>query len=169
MWQVYSIINMKQTILIIAVNTIFIFGALAQPSIGSKAPDIVLPNNTGTTTSLSSLKGKVVLLDFWASWCRPCRQSNHAIADVYNKYNKKGFEIFSVSIDASKPAWQNAVRQDKMKWPQVVDTKAANGNLLTQTWNIQYIPSTFLIDREGVIIAAGIEKDEIEKLLKQML
>lgn len=142
---------------------------VAQPGIGSKAPEISLPNASGKTVSLSSLKGKVVLLDFWASWCGPCRLNNKAIMPLYDKYNSKGFEIYSVSIDANNPDWLRAVQQDKMKWLQVVDNKAAYGNQLTQTWNIEYIPSTFLIDKEGKIIAKGVEKNELEKLLKELL
>lgn len=143
--------------------------SFAQPPVGSKAPEIKLPDLAGVNTSLSSLKGKVVLLDFWASWCGPCRMNNKAITPLYAKYHDKGFEILGVSIDADKAAWMKAVQQDKMKWPQVIDTKAAYGNELTQTWNLQYIPSTFLLNKEGKIVAKGVEKDELEKLLKQLL
>ncbi|HEX8279008.1 MAG TPA: redoxin family protein, partial [Segetibacter sp.] len=84
-------------------------------------------------------------------------------------YKDKGFEVFGVSIDASKQAWTNAVMQDKITWLQVIDAKAASGNQLTQTWNLQYIPSTFLIDKEGKIVAVAPEKDELEKWLKKLL
>ena len=143
--------------------------AVAQPALGTKAPDITLPDLTGTNISLSALKGKVVLLDFWASWCGPCRRNNRAIKPVFEKYNSKGFEILSVSIDASKPDWMRAVQQDKMPWKQVIDTRAAYGNELTQTWNLQYIPATFLLNKEGKIVAQGLEKKQLEKLLEQML
>jgi peroxiredoxin len=144
-------------------------GLLAQPQIGSKAPEIALPDQNGEVTKLSSFKGKVVLLDFWASWCRPCRMSNRQVQPVYKKYKEKGFEIFSVSLDANKPSWLSAVKQDKIQWTHVIDLKAANGNLMTQTWNIQYIPSTFLIDKEGRIVALGPEKEELEKWLEKLL
>ncbi|MCW3080327.1 TlpA disulfide reductase family protein [Segetibacter sp.] len=147
----------------------FLTSVVAQPPVGSKAPDISLPNNKGEIIKLSSLKGKVVLLDFWASWCGPCRQSNRKMVSLYKQYKDKGLEVFAVSIDGNKNAWSNAVQQDKTEWLQVIDVKAERGNELTQTWNLQYIPSTFLIDKEGTIIAAGPQKDELEKWLKRLL
>lgn len=141
----------------------------AQPPVGSLSPEIALPNAYGSITKLSSLKGKVVLIDFWASWCGPCRMSNRAMNSVYEKYKGKGFEVFAVSIDASKQAWLSAVKQDKTQWLQVHDPSAANGNKLTQTWNLHYIPSTFLLDKEGKIVAENPEKEALEKLLDKML
>lgn len=141
----------------------------SQPRVGSKAPDISLPDANGQIIKLSSLQGKVVLLDFWASWCGPCRRSNGHTLSVYNQYKDNGFEIYGVSIDQNKQAWENAVKQDETYWKQVIDTKAGTGNELTQTWNIQYIPSTFLIDKEGKIVAVAPGKDELEKWLKKLL
>lgn len=161
--------KMKKTLLI-AMTMMAVYTSLkAQPPVGSKAPEISLPAENGEITKLSSLHGKVVLLDFWASWCRPCRMTNRQVQPIYKKYKDKGFEIFSVSVDASKPAWLSAVKQDNINWIHVIDTRAATGNQLTNVWNIRYIPSTFLIDKEGKIVAIGPEKDELEKLLKEML
>lgn len=147
----------------------FVLIGKAQPPVGSKAPDISLPNAQGEVIKLSSLQGKVVLLDFWASWCAPCRQNNRKMVSLYKQYKDKGLEVYAVSIDANTKAWFNAVRQDKMDWLQVIDVKAERGNELTQTWNLQYIPSTFLIDKTGRIVATAPEKDELEKWLKKLL
>lgn len=160
---------MKRSLFIAIAAILLQLSATAQPPVGSKAPEISLPSESGEITKLSSLQGKVVLLDFWASWCRPCRMTNKQVQPIYKKYKDKGFEIFSVSVDASKPAWLSAVRQDNITWTHVIDTRAANGNNLTNVWNIRYIPSTFLIDKQGKIVAVAPEKDELEKLLKEML
>lgn len=141
----------------------------SQPAIGTKAPDISLPDANGQIIKLSSLQGKVVLLDFWASWCGPCRISNREMAPLYNQYKNKGFEVYAVSIDGSKQPWENAVKQDKSTWLQVIDTRAGTGNELTQTWNLQYIPAAFLIDKQGKIVAVAPQKDELEKWLKKLL
>lgn len=157
-------------ILLLALAFIMVQTAVkAQPPVGSIAPDISLPNEQGELINLSSLKGKVVLLDFWASWCGPCRKSNRGMVNLYNQYKDKGLEVYGVSIDANKKAWTKAVQQDNIAWLQVIDIKAANGNKLTQTWNLRYIPSTFLIDKEGKIVAGNLQHDELEKWLERML
>ena len=147
----------------------FVGSLQAQPPIGSVAPDIILKNANGETISLSSLRGKVVLLDFWASWCGPCRQNNRQTKSVYKKYNTKGFEVYAVSLDADPNAWLRAVKQDKTTWIHVLNPNGSKDDEITQTWNLRFIPSTFLIDKEGKIVAEGIEKKELEHRLKEML
>jgi peroxiredoxin len=160
---------MKQLLFIVAFTTCCTT-IFAQPRIGSKAPDISLPDANGQIVKLSSLQGKVVILDFWASWCGPCRRSNRTvISPLYSKYKDQGLEVFAVSIDGSKQDWNAAMKQDNMTWLQVIDTKAGHGNELTQTWNLQYVPSTFVIDKAGKIVAIAPEKDDYEKLLKKLL
>lgn len=141
----------------------------SQPRVGTQAPDISLPDAKGQIVKLSSLQGKVVLLDFWASWCGPCRRNNSHTLPIYNQYKGKGFEVYGVSIDDNTRAWSNAIKQDKTTWVHVIDTKAGTGNELTQTWNLQYIPSTFLIDKQGKIVAVAPEKEELENWLKKLL
>lgn len=156
--------------LLFAFFTLLIAASLqAQPPVGAKAPNFSLPDADGKSISLSSLKGKVVLLDFWASWCRPCRVSNKELLPVYDKYKAKNFEILGVSVDERKGAWINAVKSDKITWLQVLDPEAARGSKVMQTWNIQFIPSTFLLDKNGVVVAIGPGKEELESWLKKLL
>ena len=149
--------------------TVFSTTIVAQPPVGSKAPDINLPDNKGELMRLSSLLGKVVILDFWASWCRPCREANKHMRSIYAKYKEKGLEVYGVSIDDNERAWKYAINQDNLTWPQVIDKEAAHGNELTQTWGIRYIPSTFLIDRKGNVVAIELSEGKLEKLLKKLL
>lgn len=128
------------------------------PVIGSKAPDIELTGTDGKTVKLSSLKGKMVLIDFWASWCGPCRKENPNVVEVYNKYKKvkfkngKGFEIFSVSLDRDEAAWKKAIKDDGLVWKSHVWDKE---NKAGAAYGVQYIPNAFLIDGEGKIVALG--------------
>lgn len=123
--------------------------------VGQPAPDINLPGPDGKTRSLSSLKGKVVLLDFWASWCRPCRMANPHVVEVYNKYKSKGFDVFSVSLDrpGQKDAWVTAIKQDGLVWDNHVSDLQFWNSAPAATYGVRSIPHTFLIDRQGNIAA----------------
>ncbi len=138
--------------------------------VGKPAPDINLPNPKGKDYALSQLKGKVVLLDFWASWCGPCRRENPHVVEIYNKYNKKGFEVFSVSLDRSGDRWEDAIKKDKLAWPYHVSDLKHWQSLPAKTYGVRGIPRTFLIDREGNIAAIGLRgaaqiENEVKKLL----
>ena len=125
-------------------------------SIGSVAPEVILSDTTGKDIALSSLRGKYVLLDFWAGWCGPCRMENPNILKNYLKYKDKGFEIYQVSLDRSRSDWVNAIKKDNLIWYNVSDLKYFQSEAAT-IYNIDRIPKGFLLDPNGVIIAKDIE------------
>ena len=125
-------------------------------SIGSVAPEIILSDTTGKDVALSSLRGKYVLLDFWAGWCGPCRMENPNILKNYLKYKDKGFEIYQVSLDRSRSDWVNAIKKDNLIWYNVSDLKYFQSEAAT-IYNIDRIPKGFLLDPNGVIIAKDTE------------
>ena len=127
----------------------------------SICPEITLKTPDGKTVSLSSLKGKVVLIDFWASWCAPCRRENPNVVELYKKYNGKDFEIFGVSLDDNVAAWKNAIEKDRISWIQVSDLKKWESQVV-RDFHIEAIPYSILIDRKGKIIAKGLRNDELE-------
>jgi len=142
--------------------------AIAQSKPVYKAPEVALPSATGDTILLSSLKGKVVLLDFWASWCKPCRASNKGLVKLYPKFKDKGFEILGVSLDEDKADWKKAIKQDKINWLQVNDPGGWQSPTVMQ-WRINAIPTSYLINRNGELIAMDLEGKELEKALKEIL
>ncbi len=143
--------------------------------VNSKAPNIVLVSPQGKTIKLSKLKGKVVLIDFWASWCGPCRKENPSVVEAYNKYksskfkNANGFEVYSVSLDKNEDAWKKAIADDKLIWKYHGWDK---DGAVSQLYQVYSIPSGFLVDGEGNIVAKGQELRGIglhlalDKLLK---
>ncbi len=163
---------MKKILFILAVLT---FGNCYAQEIGSQAPDFELINPQGKKVQLSDLRGKVVLIDFWASWCGPCRRENPNVVEAYAKYHKskflkeKGFEVYSISLDRNEDAWKKAITEDKLSWNyHGWDQKGE----VARKYNVVSIPSGFLIDGEGKIVASGQMLRElglhieIEKLLK---
>ena len=140
----------------------------AQPQYGKEAYEIALPTPTGDTFRLSSLKGKIVLLDFWASWCPPCRASNRRLAKLYPKYREKGFEILSVSIDDNERDWKRAIVKDKVSWLQVIDRGGWDAQTAVR-WRIDAVPTSYLIDKNGKMIAMDIEEKELDKVLQKLL
>lgn len=137
-------------------------------ALNTQAPNIILENPNGDTIQLNDLKGNIVLLDFWASWCGPCRQENPNVVKVYNQYHAKGFEIFSVSLDQRKDKWVEAIKKDGLIWKNHGSDLQGWSSAPAQTYQVQAIPATFLLDKKGNVIAKDLRGDELEAKLKQI-
>jgi peroxiredoxin len=135
---------------------------------GAEAPDIIMPTPEGDTIKLSSTRGSVVLLDFWASWCAPCRQENPNLVKAYNQYHKKGFQIYQVSLDKTREAWIKGIEDDQLgKWIHVSDIQYWNSKAV-KLYKIESIPSNFLLDKEGRIIAVNLRGEALQTKLAQL-
>ena len=135
---------------------------------GTEAPDIAMKSPEGKTLKLSNLRGKVVLLDFWASWCRPCRMENPNVVKLYQKYHSMGFDIFSVSLDRDRNSWTQAIKNDGLVWPNHVSDLQGWTSTGGATYGVTSIPATVLIDKDGKIIARNLRGTELENKLKEI-
>jgi thiol-disulfide isomerase/thioredoxin len=132
------------------------------------APEIAQADTTGNIRKLSNMKGKVVLIDFWASWCGPCRRENPNVVKLFNKYKTKGFDVFSVSLDQSRDRWIKAINDDGLVWENHVSDLKQWQNDAARTYNVTSIPRTILVDKEGKIIARDLRGEGLESKLKEL-
>ena len=142
--------------------------------IGDKAPEIALPSPEGKTVTLSSFKSKLVLIDFWGTWCAPCVKEQPELARLYNKYknvnftNGIGFEIYGISLDSKEENWKNGIKTLNINWIQVSDLKFWRSPV-AKTYNIQELPYNLLLDGNGTILAKNLHGSELEKMIIQFL
>lgn len=143
---------------------------LAQTGVkkGAYAPDFETTDPSGKRIKLSDLRGRIVLLDFWASWCLPCRMANPELVELYWRYNEYGFEVFSISLDTKKEAWEKAIRNDGLTWPFHGSDLKGWDNSIGQLYNVEAIPAAFLIDENGIVLDAGTDLYKVAKRLKAM-
>ena len=137
-------------------------------NIGSPAPDIWMDKPDGTDMKLSDLQGQYVLIDFWASWCGPCRRENPNVVRLYRKYKDKGFTIFSVSLDDNAKNWQAAIESDELEWPHHVSDLLKWNSVVVQLYKFDGIPHTVLVDKKGTIIGKNLRGQELENKLKEL-
>lgn len=143
--------------------------AMKVVSVGQKAPDFTMNDTNGKPVSLSSKLGpKLLLIDFWAAWCNPCRQENPNVVKVYNEFHKKGFDVLGVSLDQKKEEWLKAIADDKLAWTQLSDLKYW-GNEAARLYAVNSIPSNFLLDANGTIIGRNLRGDDLYKKVKEVL
>lgn len=136
-------------------------------SMGQIAPEIELPNPAGEMVKLSDLRGKYVMIDFWAAWCKPCREENPNVVALYNEYKSKGFEVFGVSLDRTREAWVDAIAEDELTWTQVSDLKYFN-SAAAELYQIAAIPATYLIDPDGKIIGKDLRGPSLRAKLEEI-
>ncbi len=139
-----------------------------EPKVGDQFADFKMENQNGKFKKLSDIKGKTVLLEFWASWCGPCRKENPNLVKTYERFNPKGFEIFAVSLDENKESWLKAIEKDNLNWEHVSDLKG-RGNEASLIYGINGIPDNFLIDKNGIIIGRNLRSEKLNEKLSEIL
>lgn len=141
--------------------------ATAKPELGKPAPDFALKDQNGATVKLSQFKGKVVVLDFWATWCAPCIAAIPEFKSLWNKYRDDDFVLLSISADFEEKEWKEYIKAAKMDWFHIFDPGEATGPL--EVYEIKYIPDTWIIDKNGVAIAHGLRHNELDAAVQEAL
>ena len=169
--------NIKSLVLTILFLGTVIISRCQSPAIGiqigNKAPEIIEKSLNNQTLKLSSLKGKIVLIDFWASWCKPCRMENPNVVSAYDKFKDQEFKsgtkftIFSVSLDRDGEAWKQAIKSDNLKWEWHVCNPGNPGEYV-KAYQLQFIPTNFLIDGNGIILASNLRGDALDSFLTSL-
>ena len=144
-------------------------GGGGTPGVGQVAPDIEMADIEGNTRKLSDLRGKVVLIDFWASWCGPCRRENPNVVKAYAEYKDRGFDVFSVSLDKTADRWAAAIEQDGLIWTNHVSDLKGWQNAAAKLYDVRSIPATFLIDQEGKVVASNLRGPALDIKLEELL
>ena len=140
----------------------------AQPHFQQPAPELILPDKAGKQVDLRAYRNHYVLVDFWASWCGPCRKENPNVVKTYEKYKDAGFTVMSVSLDKDRAAWQTAIEKDGLKWPYHVSDLGFWSSKVPQLYQVRGIPFTVLIDRAGKIIKTNLRGELLEAELSQI-
>jgi len=187
--KIYRMTRFQKGFFPLAIASIIGYGFIAQSNhskpqasevavglnVGNKAPELNYKDPNGKQISLSSLQGQVVLIDFWASWCGPCRKENPNVVRIYEKYraqnfkNGKGFTIYGVSLDVDKRRWQNAIVRDKLNWPSHVSDLKGWSSEAGGKYAVRAIPTNFLIDGDGIIIAKNLRGQALETALQRIV
>ena len=158
--------NTKTTNLGKYINTLILTKGATE--IGGKAPNFTGTTPDGKKLTLTQAMGKVTIIDFWASWCRPCRNENPYVVEIYNKYHDQGLNIIGVSLDKNKESWVRAIKDDGLKWLHVSNLKFWQ-EPIAKLYGVMSIPQTFIIDAKGIIRAKNLRREELEKKIKELL